>query len=55
MAYKNLSSKAKKFVSQKISKLHDEGYRGQQAIAIAHSMARKKKRRMTGGEKYSRM
>ena len=44
-----MAKKSKGWVSSKISKLHDEGYRGKQAIAIALSMAgrskKKKKRR----------
>lgn len=35
-----LSDEANKFISDKISKLHDEGYEGDQAIAIAHEYAR---------------
>ncbi len=36
------SKKAQKFVSRKISKIHREGKKLDQAIAIALSMARKK-------------
>jgi hypothetical protein len=36
-----LSKDARDFISHKISKLHDEGYKGDQAVAIAYSYARK--------------
>ena len=41
---KHMKAKGKKMISRKVAKLRREGYAQDQAVAIAHDMARKRKK-----------
>ncbi len=46
-----MTPEAQKFIDEKISILHDEGYKGDQAVAIAYSYARKAGYKMDKGSR----
>ena len=45
MPEKHKAMKGKKMISRKVAKLRREGYAQDQAVAIAHDMARKRKKK----------